>query len=148
MSALACRATPPRWTIWPTIPDPKTWKWLSVGADIAALNAQFAPLGPEPMKIGRPLALYVTPAARDANGRLRLAADVPNDEGPPRAETAPHVISRRHLTDRLMTRAPFGRRRLTTAWLTFYNPPLAHGRRANIPPHPGNTGGFCLPVPI
>lgn len=52
-----------------TFVDTKEWKWLGFGEDVAALNAHFAPLGPELMKIGRPVALFATPTARDPGNK-------------------------------------------------------------------------------
>ncbi|MCE9556110.1 MAG: hypothetical protein K8T91_22405 [Planctomycetes bacterium] len=51
--------------------DLKELKWLPLGEDVAAINAQVAPLGPELMKIGRPVALYATPTARDPGNKAK-----------------------------------------------------------------------------
>jgi len=49
--------------------DLKELKWLPLGEDVAKLNAKFAPLGPELMKVGRPVAVYATPTARDPENK-------------------------------------------------------------------------------
>ncbi len=46
-----------------------TAEWGVVGEDLKRVNAYMAPLGPELMKLGNPLAVYSTPCTRDARDR-------------------------------------------------------------------------------
>lgn len=49
--------------------DKKTWKWQTLGEDLAKVNAMIAPLGPEVMKLGNPKAVYSTPISMTAKNR-------------------------------------------------------------------------------
>ena len=46
-----------------------TWEWDALGKDLAKVNGEFAPLGPELMKIGLPTAIYSTPTTKTAKDR-------------------------------------------------------------------------------
>lgn len=46
--------------------DKSTWQWTQHGKDLARVNAAVAPLGPELMKLGNPLAVYSTTVTRTA----------------------------------------------------------------------------------
>ena len=46
--------------------DKSNWQWTQHGEDLARVNAEVAPLGPELMKLGNPLAVYSTPITRTA----------------------------------------------------------------------------------
>ena len=49
--------------------DKGTWEWKTLGQDLAKVNAEVAPLGPEMMKIGNPSAVYSTPITKTAKDR-------------------------------------------------------------------------------
>lgn len=49
--------------------DQKSWKWSALGNDLAKVNAEFAKLGPELMKIGNPRAVYSAPITKTAKDR-------------------------------------------------------------------------------
>ena len=49
--------------------DKKSWQWTEHGRDLAKVNAEVAPLGPELMKLGNPLAVYSTTQTRSAKDR-------------------------------------------------------------------------------
>lgn len=75
--------------------DKQTWQWTQHGQDLARVNAEVAPLGPELMKLGNPLAVYSTPMTRTAKDRP-IDSDQPYV--PPELEPAPddfwfHVTS-------------------------------------------------------
>ncbi len=46
--------------------DKNTWQWTQHGQDLARVNAEVAPLGPEVIKLGNPVAVYSTPLTRTA----------------------------------------------------------------------------------
>lgn len=49
--------------------DKSTWKWKTLGEDLSKVNAMIAPLGPEIMKLGNPVAVYSTPITMTAKNR-------------------------------------------------------------------------------
>jgi hypothetical protein len=49
--------------------DKSTWEWKPLGEDLSRVNAMIAPLGPELMKLGNPVALYSTPITMTAKNR-------------------------------------------------------------------------------
>lgn len=49
--------------------DADTWRWTPLGRDLARVNAELAPLGPELIKIGNPTAVFSTPVTRTAKDR-------------------------------------------------------------------------------
>jgi hypothetical protein len=49
--------------------DTNTWTWQTLGEDLKRVNAEVAPLGPELMKIGIPMAVYSTPITKTAKDR-------------------------------------------------------------------------------
>lgn len=49
--------------------DKSTWEWKPLGQDLAKVNAEVAPLGPELMKIGNPSVVYSTPITKTAKDR-------------------------------------------------------------------------------
>lgn len=49
--------------------DKNTWEWKTLGEDLSKVNAMIAPLGPEIMKLGNPVAIYSTPITMTAKNR-------------------------------------------------------------------------------
>ena len=67
--------------------DPQSWKWQPLGEDLARVNAETAPLGPEVLRLGNPTAVYSTPVTRTGKGRpprRRQADAAPGTDGDPR----------------------------------------------------------------
>jgi hypothetical protein len=61
--------------------DTKTWKWQPLGDDLARVNAEVAPLGPELMKLGNPSAVYSTPITRtEKNDPVEGDKPIPHPE--------------------------------------------------------------------
>ncbi len=58
--------------------DEKTWQLDALGQDLKKVNARFADVGPELMKLSHPTAVYSTPITVDAKNRPTAAAAVPS----------------------------------------------------------------------
>ena len=56
--------------------DPQSWKWQPLGEDLARVNTETAPLGPEVLRLGNPTAVYSTPVTRTEKDDL-LEGDKP-----------------------------------------------------------------------
>ncbi len=65
------------WFIGQEMMNTKTYEWNQFGKDIAAVNAKIAPIGPELMKLGHPVAVYSTPTTRTLKDRDKGKDDPP-----------------------------------------------------------------------
>lgn len=76
-TSIACGLKGVFWFIGQEMMDRKTWQWNQFGLDIAQVNAQIAPLGPELMKLGNPTAVYSTPTSKTLKDRAKDEKDPP-----------------------------------------------------------------------
>jgi hypothetical protein len=61
--------------------DTTTWQWKPLGEDLARVNAEIAPLGPELLKLGNPTAVYSTPVTHsEKNDPLDGGKPIPHPE--------------------------------------------------------------------
>lgn len=75
-TSLACGLKGVFWFLGQQMMDRDTWQWNQYGKDIAAINAEVLPLGPELMELGNPVAVYSTGTSLGSKGR-------PKEEGAP-----------------------------------------------------------------
>ncbi len=103
--------------------DKSSWEWQTLGEDLARVNSMIAPLGPELMKLGNPVAIYSTPVTRTAKDRPTGADPaVPAEFGGIPADSGTQITAGEAVVG--VYRDPEGREALLLANHNAYQPQM------------------------